>query len=83
MDPVVSSGTWCAVTAVIDGFSGAHERLEGWRKVKKYRKSGESELRDSLGAGRDELKAEYEKLRQEYGEEFEKGDGKSFCCANA
>jgi hypothetical protein len=78
MDQTSNSGTLCAITAITDSFVEAASRLENWRRVKKHRKSGESELRDSLEAGSDELRVGYQKLRQEYGEDFEQGDGEPF-----
>lgn len=72
-----------AITAICSAFDEALTRFQGWRKTRRYRRSGESELQDSLECGRDDLKADFYKLRDENGVEFERGDGKlsNLCCA--
>lgn len=69
--------TRAAVLAITGAFKDAAFRWEAWRKGKgkKVRKSGESELSDSLEEGAPIVKGEYEKFRAKYGHEFERGDG--------
>jgi hypothetical protein len=64
-----------AVAVITDAFSEGAKRFQTWREKRKNRKSGEAELSDSLESGKPDVEAEYEKLKERYGEGFEMGDG--------
>jgi hypothetical protein len=77
MDSTLTSDTYGAVQTIINTYTQGGIKLENWRKTKKQRKGGQSELKESLEAGGDELRKDYQRLRQEHGRGFEQGDGKS------
>lgn len=69
------SDTEGAVLTISNAFEEALVRFGSWKTTRKNRRSGESELQDSLEAGRDDLKSYFNKLKDEHGTDFENGDG--------